>query len=251
MGSITIPSGTRGYGALPVAKMSSGFTIDIPMHIISGDPSGPVLCIMACVHAHEYTAIDTIRQLVLNIEPTEISGTLIAIPVVNTMAFSMVSRGNWFDGMWGPSGDLGRAAPGNPRGWIVERIAQVLTNEVVPKTDVMIDFHGEAPNRRNYIYYPYIRKGNKGYSRNYRDYVENLGTDLLVEVESSGAGATTAQVLEELSEAMSQVMQLLEHMQNGSYVPASSDDGRSAKAALTDTFVASVKQAAKPGLELG
>jgi predicted deacylase len=170
--------------------------IDIPMHVITGDPSGPVLCVMACVHAHEYTSIDTIRQLVLKTDPAEITGTLIGIPVVNTMAFSMASRGNWFDGMWGPSGDLGRAAPGNPRGWIVERIAQTLTDELIPKTDVMIDFHGEAPNRRNYIYYPYIRKGNKGYSQEYREYVENLGTDLIVEVESSGAGATTAQALE-------------------------------------------------------
>lgn len=179
-----------------MARMSSGFAIDIPMHVISGDPNGPVLCVMACVHAHEYTSIDTIRQLVFTTDPTEIHGTLIAIPVVNTMALSMASRGNWFDGMWGPSGDLGRAAPGDPRGWIVERIAQVLTDEVVPKTDVMIDFHGEAPNRRNFIYYPYLRMGNKGYTEEYRDYVENLGTDLIVKVQSSGAGATTAQMLE-------------------------------------------------------
>jgi|TARA_B100001971_G_scaffold44548_2_gene39501 hypothetical protein len=196
IGHLSVPAGSRGYGALPVAKMSSGFMINIPMHVITGDPAGPVLCVMACVHAHEYTSIDTIRQLVMNTDPRGISGTIIAIPVVNTMAFSMASRGNWFDGMWGPSGDLGRAAPGNPRGWIVERIAQVLTNEVVPKTEVMIDFHGEAPNRRNFIYYPYIRMGNKGYSQEYRRYVENLGTDLMVEVESSGEGATTGQMLE-------------------------------------------------------
>jgi hypothetical protein len=37
--------------------------------------------------------------------------------------------------------------------------------------------------------------GNKGFSCEYRDYVENLGTDLMVEVQSSGEGATTAQVL--------------------------------------------------------
>jgi predicted deacylase len=196
IGTISVPKGEKGYGTLPVAKMSSGFMIDIPIHIITGDPSGPVICIMACVHAHEYTAINAIRHLVLKTDPNKISGTLIAIPVVNTMAFSMASRGNWFDGLWGPSGDLGRAAPGNPRGWISERIAHVLTDNIVPKTDVMIDFHGEAPNRRNYIYYPYLRKGNKGYSQVYRQYVENLGTDLIVEVESSGAGATTGQMLE-------------------------------------------------------
>jgi predicted deacylase len=196
IGTISVPQGEKGYGTLPVAKMSSGFMIDIPIHIITGDPSGPVICVMACVHAHEYTAINAIRHLVLNTNPKKISGTLIAIPVVNTMAFSMASRGNWFDGMWGPSGDLGRAAPGNPRGWISERIAQVLTDNIVPKTDIMIDFHGEAPNRRNYIYYPYLRKGNRGYSQDYRQYVMNLGTDLIVEIESSGAGATTGQMLE-------------------------------------------------------
>jgi predicted deacylase len=183
-----------GYGTIPVAKMSSGFEINIPIHIITGDPTGPVLCVMSCVHAHEYTSIDVIRQLVQNTNPNEISGTIIAIPVVNTMAFSMVTRGNWFDGMWGPSGDLGRAAPGNKRGWIVERIAHALTKEVVPKVDVMIDFHGEAPYRKNYIYYPYLRGQN--ISKDYKEYVKNLGTDLIVKVESSGKGSTTAQMQE-------------------------------------------------------
>ena len=158
LGSISVPFGSKGYGTLPVAKMASGWEINIPIHVLVGNQPGPVLCALACLHGHEYTAIDVIRQVVTKINPNDITGTILAIPVANTMAFSMATRGNWIDGLWGPNGDLARAAPGDPRGWIVERIAHVFTKMIVPHVDVLLDFHGEAPNRRNFIYYPYLRK---------------------------------------------------------------------------------------------
>jgi len=158
LGSITVPSGSKGYGVLPVAKMASGWDINIPIHVLVGNQPGPVLCALACIHGHEYTAIDVIRQVVTKVNPNDIKGTILAIPVANTMAFSMATRGNWIDGLWGPNGDLARATPGDPRGWIVERIAHVFTKMIVPNVDVLLDFHGEAPNRRNFIYYPYLRK---------------------------------------------------------------------------------------------
>ena len=74
-------------------------------------------------------------------------------------------------------------------------------------------------------------------------------TEALIKL-SEESNQTTTQALEELSEAMRQVMQLLEHMQNGSYVPSADNDGESSKSALTDAFVASVKQAARPGMKL-
>jgi predicted deacylase len=194
VGPISVINGSMGYGVIPVARMSSGFEINIPMHVIVGDVSGPVLCVLSCIHAHEYTSIDVIRQLVLNMRPKDISGTIIAIPVANTMAFSMTSRGNWFDGMWGTHGDLGRAFPGNPIGWIVERIAHVFTKDIIPKVDVILDFHGEAPNRKNFIYYPYLHQGEDPISQETKNYVLNLGTDIIVKVGPSKTGSMGAQL---------------------------------------------------------
>lgn len=200
IGPISVPSGTKGYGVLPVTRMACNFEINIPMHVIVGDKQGPVLCVLSCLHGHEYTSIDVIRQVVTKVDPKELSGTIIAIPVANTMAFSMATRGNWFDGLWGPNGDLARAAPGDPRGWIVERIAHVFTEVVVPRVDVLLDFHGEAPNRRNFIYYPYLRTYEEldpELGKEYKDYIINLGTDIIVQVKGSGfgVGAITSQLL--------------------------------------------------------
>jgi predicted deacylase len=197
IGPISVSSGRKGYGVLPVTRMACGFEINIPMHVIVGDPQGPVCCVLSCIHAHEYMSIDVIRQVVNVVDPKELSGTILAIPVANTMALSMATRGNWFDGLWGPSGDLGRASPGNPRGWIVERIAHVLTEMVVPRVDVLLDFHGEAPNRRNYIYYPYLRAmetQDQEEIQRYKDYILNLGTDLIVKIKSTGKGSITNQM---------------------------------------------------------
>jgi len=200
IGSISVPSGTIGYGVLPVTKMACNFEINIPMHVIVGDEQGPVICALACLHGHEYTAIDVIRQLVSQIDPKELSGTILAIPVANTMAFSMGTRGNWFDGLWGPNGDLARAAPGDPKGWMAERIAHIFTELIVPRVDVLLDFHGEAPNRRNFIYYPYLRTYDDmdpQLAKEYKEYIFNLGTDLIVQMKGSdlGTGAVTSQLL--------------------------------------------------------
>ena len=83
IGSISVSPGTKGYGVLPVAKMASHFEINIPTHVIVGEEPGPVLCILSCLHGHEYTAIDTIRQVVASVNPKELSGTILAIPVAN------------------------------------------------------------------------------------------------------------------------------------------------------------------------
>ncbi len=57
--------------------------------------------------------------------------------------------------------------------------------------------------------------------------------------------------LDEVNRTLHQVMQLLERMQNGRYVAAAArDDDQQPKAALTETFVASVRSAAKPGMKL-
>jgi hypothetical protein len=61
----------------------------------------------------------------------------------------------------------------------------------------------------------------------------------------------SAFALDEVNRTLRQVIQMLERMQNGRYVAAAArDDDQQPNTALTDTFVASVKGAARPGLKL-
>lgn len=198
LGESIFPRGKKIYYSIPVTKMASGLEINIPIHIITGIKEGPVLGIISCIHGHEYTSIDVIRRLIMELNPMDISGSIIAIPVANPLAFAMATRGNLFDGLWGPNGDLARAFPGDQRGWIVERIAKAFSEHIVPKVDVLLDFHGEAPNRKNYIYYTYLRpieKTDSELAEEYKEYIMNLGTDLIVKVKSPGIGSINNELL--------------------------------------------------------
>jgi predicted deacylase len=192
------PRGKTTYYTLKVTKMANGLEIIIPIHVINGKREGPVLGVISCVHGHEYASIDIIRQIIKDLNPMDISGTVLAIPVANSLSFSMATRGNIFDGLWGPNGDLARAFPGDSRGWIVERIAKSFSEHIVPKVDVLLDFHGEAPNRKNYIYYSYLRpleNQNQEFLKKYKDFILNLGTDLIVKVKNPGIGSINHELL--------------------------------------------------------
>jgi hypothetical protein len=82
--------------------------------------------------------------------------------------------------------------------------------------------------------------------------VRHILTEALLALEDSKAqDEETTFALDEVNRALHQVIQMLERMQNGRYVAAATgDDGQQPKAALTDTFVASVKSAARPGMKL-
>jgi hypothetical protein len=52
IGSISVPSGSKGYGVLPVTKMACNFEINIPLHVIVGDEQGPVLEFLSSFALH-------------------------------------------------------------------------------------------------------------------------------------------------------------------------------------------------------
>lgn len=58
----------------------------------------------------------------------------------------------------------------------------------------------------------------------------------------------TADTLATLHETLAQVQALLEGMQNGHYVPAKVQPSEPESQALAESFLASVRQAARPGL---
>ena len=61
----------------------------------------------------------------------------------------------------------------------------------------------------------------------------------------------TELALAELNETLGKISQLLERMQNGQYAASSTAAPEQSQEALSDAFVASVRQAARPGMKLG
>jgi uncharacterized protein len=136
IGDVAAEKGTKKAGYLTVGETAMG-PIQLPLVIINGS-AGPTMCLTAGVHATEYPGIDAVLRTVVDLQPADLSGTLIAVPVVNAPMFR--SRSAFLSPIDGLN--LNRTFPGRPDGTTSEMIAHVLLNEVVARADFHIDCHG-------------------------------------------------------------------------------------------------------------
>lgn len=112
----------------------------IPFTVVRGAYDGPILCITAGVHPTEYTNIAALIRLSNEIDPKKLKGTLIAIPVVNTLGFAQREYVNPVDGL-----NLQGNWPGKTEyegGTISHLILHRVFTDLVSKADYYLDLHG-------------------------------------------------------------------------------------------------------------
>ena len=156
IGPVSAQPGTRAFGYLPVATMASGAELGVPVHVVAGAESGPGLALVVGLHGHEYSAINILIEVLKQVDPSSLRGHLIMVPMANPVAFEHGAKSGWVDGLYGGYGDLNKTWPGSPDGWLTEKLAHVIASEVLPQSEVVIDFHGEAMGARNRNFYGYI-----------------------------------------------------------------------------------------------
>jgi hypothetical protein len=126
VGTIVAKPGTKISGILEVPKGVDQETI-IPVTIINGTKSGPVLTLIAGMHGTEYVPIITLQRILAIIDPKEISGTIIMVHIANVTSFK--ERRIYFNPVDGKN--LNRQFPGNKEGTITERIANIIDRKSV------------------------------------------------------------------------------------------------------------------------
>lgn len=126
-------------GTLRIGQAPDGSPIDAPVVIIQGAADGPVLWLHGCVHGNEYCGTYVIHEFLSTLEPADLRGTVVAIPVLNVTAFQNERRMSPFEGYNG--GDLNRQFPGDPGGTFTQQMAHALYEPLKRYADVLIDFH--------------------------------------------------------------------------------------------------------------
>jgi uncharacterized protein len=124
------------YEQIPVTILASGRELFIPLHRLEGRSAGPTLGLSAVVHGDEPLTNEVVRRVLTSIDPAQLRGTILAIPVVNSLAFEALTRHTPIDQL-----DLNRNFPGGPGGWLSEQIAHVLATRFVSQLDVHLDLH--------------------------------------------------------------------------------------------------------------
>ena len=137
VGTATAAAGQTVTGFIEVPAGSDAGT-NIPVALIRGTKPGPTLALVSGAHGTEYASIIALEKLIQELNPAEISGTVIIVPLVNIASFEQkVPHVNPVDGK-----SMNRFYPGNPNGTQTERAAWAVTKQVVEKSDYLIDLHG-------------------------------------------------------------------------------------------------------------
>jgi predicted deacylase len=148
-----------------------GFTT-IPVTTITGSKPGPILALTAGVHGYEYPPILALQRLQVN----KLAGTLIIVHVANMPSF--LGRTVYFSPLDGKN--LNRVFPGKKDGTESERIAHVITTEIIDKCDYLLDLHCGDGNEslRPYVYQTVT--GNAVFDERIAELVANFGFDHIV-----------------------------------------------------------------------
>ncbi len=135
-----VARGTRALIQIPVARRASGETLRIAVHVVRGGSDGPVLGLTSTSHGDEAFTIEGIRRIVTQTDPARLRGTVVAVPVLNPVAFESYTRTTG-QGMNTDANNLNRVFPGREQGWLTEQMAFVVTAHVVPRLTHLLDFH--------------------------------------------------------------------------------------------------------------
>ena len=138
-----IAPGSRETVELEVSVLANSTRMNLPVHVVHGEKPGPILFISGVVHGDEIQGVEIVRRILASAQVKSLSGTLLAVPIVNGFGFLNHSR------YMPDRRDLNRSFPGSDQGSLASLLADLFFREVVQRSQYGIDFHTAALHRTN------------------------------------------------------------------------------------------------------
>lgn len=137
VGTASARPGQKAKGWIEVAAGVDAET-RMPVVVVNGAKTGPVLALVTGAHGTEYVSIIAVEKLIDAIDPAQLTGTVVLLPLVNIASFEQkVPHVNPVDGK-----SMNRFYPGKADGTQTERALFEITKQVVDRCDYLIDYHG-------------------------------------------------------------------------------------------------------------
>lgn len=149
--------GERGRKDTILSVKSGVQETRLPVTVIKGRDRGPVFSIVAGVHGYEYPPIMALQELLKEIKPEYIRGTLIIVPIANIEAFQ--KRTPFVSPL--DQKNLNTAFPGSPNGSSTDKIADLITREIISTSEIFLDIHGGDANEDLLPFVCYYDRKNK------------------------------------------------------------------------------------------
>jgi predicted deacylase len=141
LGTARATRGEMDTGRLEIGEGRDGSTVGLPVAVIEGAQEGKTLYIQAASDGDELNGIGVVRRLVPQLDPAQLSGTILIVGIANYFAFQMGEHRNPVDDT-----KLNRTYPGDENGTSTERIAAA-TFEVATRADLVLDLHQGSTSR--------------------------------------------------------------------------------------------------------
>ena len=126
----------HGFLRLPYSRDDSAWgSVMIPICVIRNG-KGPAALLSGGNHGDEYEGPLALYDLARTLDPRHVSGTVIIVPAMNYPAFRAGTRTSPID-----KGNMNRTFPGRPDGTVTEKIADYFQRELLPRADIVFDFH--------------------------------------------------------------------------------------------------------------
>jgi predicted deacylase len=130
------PGKQTGFLGVPQSDNLAGWgTQFIPIAVIKNG-SGPTALFFGGNHGDEYEGAVTLPKLVRAIDPAQVQGRIIIIPMLNRPAGQAGTRLSPVDGK-----NMNRAFPGERNGTLTSIIAHYVSNALFPLADLVVDIH--------------------------------------------------------------------------------------------------------------
>jgi len=175
VGTASAARGQKVTGTIEVPPGSDA-ALSIPVAVIHGAKPGPVLALVAGSHGTEYASIIALEKLITQLNPADISGTVIIVPLINIPSFEQkVPHLNPVD-----KKSMNRFYPGKMDGTQTERASYLITKQVVEQCDHLIDLHGGDTDESLRPYSYWTRTGNEKQDQISREMVLAFGLDHII-----------------------------------------------------------------------
>lgn len=175
VGTASANRGEKVSGTIEVPAGSDA-ALSIPVVVVHGAKPGPVLALVAGSHGTEYASIIALEKLIGMLNPADVSGTVIIVPLINIPSFEQkVPHVNPVD-----KKSMNRFYPGKMDGTQTERASYLITKQVVEQCDHLIDLHGGDTDESLRPYSYWTRTGNERQDQISREMVLAFGLDHII-----------------------------------------------------------------------
>lgn len=131
---------------LVVRQLSDGSFLTMPAAVLSDGRNSPRMVLVAGQHGNEWNGPWILHRLANMMDPDQVRGTLVLLPIANPLAFNEGRRASAVDSI-----DLNRTYGGGRPRKPTEHLGVLLWKSVFSRTDYLIDLHSGGPGE----YLPY------------------------------------------------------------------------------------------------